>query len=310
MEVINCPHCKVVLFVDRTRPPKCGSCGGELRLSRFSLTGWLGRLLKRPEKGRKPKIQQQTAPKQPPLPRAIASNIKEKIDRLVSAAWGNTDDIKRHALLLNPQTLRGLRDEEAIGAMLRHARKMAPRMNVPMMTPRVSVEAMPMAAGTFTEQDGWVKVAVDNKFFDDRAAAHAILAHELCHYVLFASGIREQVTLENERLTDAAMFVLGLGEVFLAGYQREAQTTYRPGHRLGYLTDEEYQYAAAYVSALRSSPDKFVSKETEARRRFQAVVRDADTRERLLAIERKKHPGKSEIELIEYALEALARDNR
>ena len=51
----------------------------------------------------------------------------------------------------------------------------------------------------------------------DQEAARAILCHELCHYVLLASGIREPTTSENERLTDAAMFVAGIGRYFHDG---------------------------------------------------------------------------------------------
>jgi hypothetical protein len=58
--------------------------------------------------------------------------------------------------------------------------------------------------------------------------------------------------LENERLTDAAVFVFGLGDIFLAGYQREPGE-YRPGHKLGYLSASEYEYLSGYVSRLRSS---------------------------------------------------------
>jgi hypothetical protein len=122
------------------------------------------------------------------------------------------------------------------------------------MTPRVVHETLfGNVAGQFVEQDGWVKIVVGATFFDDRAAAHAILCHELCHYVLEANGIREQSTLENERLTDAAIFVFGLGDIFLAGYRRSPNTQYRIGHRLGYLRDDEYGFVNKYVAWLRGS---------------------------------------------------------
>jgi hypothetical protein len=154
--------------------------------------------------------------------------------------------VAQSVLELPGSKLRAVTDEEAIGVMLNHVRRIAPRLNVPMLTPRVSVQGMALAAGIFSEEDGWVKITVDNKFFEDRPAALAILCHELCHYVLSASGIREAETLENERLTDVAMFAFGLGNVFLSGYRRKAGTNYRPGHRLGYLTDAEYEFASQY----------------------------------------------------------------
>jgi hypothetical protein len=88
----------------------------------------------------------------------------------------------------------------------------------------------------------------------DRRAVGAILAHEACHYILENSGIREPNVDENEKLTDACMFVCGLGLLFLDGYKREdAHKEYRNGHRLGYLTDSEYNFAARYVRELRST---------------------------------------------------------
>jgi len=90
-------------------------------------------------------------------------------------------------------------------------------------------------------------------FFEDQLAAQAILAHEVCHYILNNSGIRKSDTEQNERYTDLCMFVCGFGQIFLAGYKREtAQSEYRRGHRLGYLTDAEYEFAQQYVTQLRS----------------------------------------------------------
>ena len=77
--------------------------------------------------------------------------------------------------------------------------------------------------------------------------------------MLGASGIRESSTLENERLTDVAMFVFGLGDVFLAGYKRSSNKQYRSGHKLGYLTDQEYTFVSQYVDWLRDS-EEFLAK--------------------------------------------------
>jgi hypothetical protein len=47
----------------------------------------------------------------------------------------------------------------------------------------------------------------------------------------------------------------------MAGYKRApSQQEYRPGHRLGYLTDAEYEFANQYVLTLRqSNQQKFPS---------------------------------------------------
>jgi hypothetical protein len=194
--------------------------------------------------------------------------------------------------------------------MLRHARQVAPRLNVPRFAPRVIVQPLCDAAGQFVEEDGWVKITVASTFFDDTLAARAILCHELCHYVLNASGIRDPSRAENERLTDAAMFVLGLGDIFLTGYRRAPTAEYRAGHRLGYLSDAEYQFAAGYVSWLRLSHDRFVSTGQELETRFRGVVPDAKTRARLTAAYRRKYPSATSAELAQRIIDDIARDNR
>src|SRR5260221_14549671 len=68
---------------------------------------------------------------------------------------------------------------------------------------------------------------------------------------LGANGIREPTTRANERLTDVAMFVFGLGDIFLAGYRTKPGVVYRSGHRLGYLNDAEYEHIRVHVTELR-----------------------------------------------------------
>jgi len=238
------------------------------------------------------------------------SNIKLKIDRLATSAWGTREDIARTSFLLQPRSLHGLDCAAIITEMLRHARQVAPRLNVPRLTPRVSVQPLCAAAGQFVEEDGWVKITVGSAFFNDMLAARAILAHELCHYVLNASGIRDPLRIENERLTDAAMFVLGLGGTFLAGYRKAPTTEYRVGHRLGYLSDAEYRFAAGYVQRLRLSTDQFVSTEQEAEARLRAVVHDPKKRVSLIAAYRRKYASATSAQLLQRILDDIARDNR
>jgi hypothetical protein len=192
--------------------------------------------------------------RQPSEPRG--ANLKGKIERLAIDAWGTRDIIVSRKLLLRSETVSKLTSHpEYIKLLLRHVGKVAPNISVPMMPPRIVHEKLCEAAGQFVEEDGWVKIAVGLQFFNDQASAYAILCHELCHYVLGANGIREASTLENERLTDVAMFVFGLGDIFLAGYKRTPSKQYRSGHRLGYLTDEEYKFVDQYVHWLRGSED-------------------------------------------------------
>jgi hypothetical protein len=310
MQMMTCWNCKAQLFISDTREPKCGKCGAAIKVK----TPWWKRLFLR---GSGPKQDARSAapptrvrrhgtvPQEP-----AAANLKEKIDRLARKSWSTQEEVAATPLVLDGRKLHGLAYEQVVAAILAHVRMAASRLNVPAMTPRVTVEVLCDAAGQFVEEDGWVKISVGKNFFDNMPAALAILCHEVCHYVLLASGIRERDRLENERLTDTAMFVFGLGGVFLSGYQQRAGTEYRAGHRLGYLTDAEYQYVEAYVSALRASPTFLAATEAELEARLRAVVFEADARQRLIAFEQKKYPGKSRSALIQAVLEQIEKDNR
>ena len=182
---------------------------------------------------------------------------------------------------------------------------------MPRLTPRVTVQPLCNVTGQFVEEDGWVKITVGSaSFFNDVLAARAILSHELCHYVLNASGMRDPSPVENERLTDAAMFVLGFGDIFLTGYRKAPTAEYRVGHRLGYLSDAEYQFAAGYVQQLRVSDDQFLSTEQEVEARLRAVVHDPKKRASLIAAYRRKYSSATSTEVVQRILDDIARDNR
>jgi hypothetical protein len=110
------------------------------------------------------------------------------------------------------------------------------------MVPHIEVSALKGSCGQFIEKDGWVKPVVSTEFALESAASRAILCHELSHYILFANGIRMAGRVDNERLTDIAMFVLGMGGIFVNGFRSKNVGPYRRGHRMGYLTDEEYNF--------------------------------------------------------------------
>src|SRR5260370_31351889 len=61
----------------------------------------------------------------------------------------------------------------------------------------------------------------------------------------------ETASKANERLTDVAMFVFGLGDIFLAGYRTTPGVEYRSGHRLGYLNGAGYEDIRDHVAELR-----------------------------------------------------------
>ncbi|MGH6984201.1 MAG: hypothetical protein ACREEI_08240, partial [Stellaceae bacterium] len=242
---------------------------------------------------------------------AVGQDLQGNVERLIKLAWGAREDTANIDLVLSSEKVSTIVPrEEFIQFLLNHTRRIAPSLSVPMMTPRLVIEETPLAAGRFVENDGWVKISVGKNFMLDPKSARAILCHEFCHYVLEANGIREPTTHANERLTDVAIFVLGLGDIFLAGYHREAEVNYRPGHRLGYLNDTEYQYVDDLVFNLRLSGKNQPTKAAGLERRYKAAIPDAGARKRLLDNARTKHPGEPEAELIQRVLEAYERDRR
>ena len=243
MQIINCPGCDAQLLLSNSRAPKCGNCGGSLSRKIKEQEGFIARLRKRWFK----------KPEALPVSPVAYPNLRSKVELLARKAWGSREDIENSRFELAPKAIQEHTDHgHLVAALLKHVRGIAPGISVPMMTPRVVIEPMCEAAGQFVEQDGWVRIAVSQAFFDNKPAARSILCHELCHYILNANGIRRSLTIENERLTDTAIFAFGLGDIFLSGYRKSANQ-YRAGHQLGYLTDDEYQFVRRYVQQLRTS---------------------------------------------------------
>jgi hypothetical protein len=239
-------------------------------------------------------------------------SLQWQLGELAKMAW-TTEESFRH-----PQFLLNLSDfayttapAQVVEILLRHARRIAPGFEVPYMVPRVLVEPIPFAAGQFeVDEEGWVTIKVGSDFFEDKLAAQAILAHEVCQNSLGNSGIRKSDRELNERYTDLCMFVCGFGQIFLAGYKREtAQHEYRPGHRLGYLTDAEYEFAQRYVMQLRQSNELAPSSELDRlKKRLAQLIHDANTCQRMIEAARRRHPHKSEIDLYRDEIYRLERD--
>jgi hypothetical protein len=206
-------------------------------------------------------IQKRNKPSAKAFGGQLSADLKSKVNMLATKAWGSREDIQSTTLVLNPAMVSNiLGHQELVKTLLRHVDRIAPALSVPRMVPRIVVERLCEAAGQFVEdEEGWVKIVVGMNFFNNMSAARAILCHELCHYILGANGIRAVPTIENERLTDVAIFVFGLGDIFLAGYQSAPNSNYRVGHRLGYLADSDYGFLSRYVHQLRRS-EEFLKK--------------------------------------------------
>lgn len=241
------------------------------------------------------------------------SELRSQLEELAKRGWAKDETSWYSSFSLSPSDLANeIAPTQVIQILLVHARRVTPEFSVPQMVPRTVIGSTSFAAGRFeVDEEGWVTIKVSSDFFDDRLAAQAILAHEACHYILENSGIRQGDFALNERYTDLCMFICGFGQIFIAGYKREpAQNQYRPGHRLGYLTDAEYTFANQYVLDLREAYKlKLQSQlDTTKKQLRQLVHGDEAMLKRLVDYERSRNPNKSEVELYEAALDRLQRD--
>jgi hypothetical protein len=116
---------------------------------------------------------------------------------------------------------------------------------------------------------------VSTEFALDPAAIRAILCRELSHYILFANGIRMVERVDNERLTDVGMFVLGMGAIFLYGFRPKDVAFNQCGHQMGYLTDEEYHFLSHEVIRLRTMGDLRTRREDELRGKLLNRLRES-----------------------------------
>lgn len=247
-------------------------------------------------------------PPSPVTPPASARELDGMITRLAKASWPPREIAERLRLKPTSKTPPDL--QGFVEATLAHVRRIAPKANPPRLTPRITIEPSSIWAGQFSEESGWVKISVSANFQDNPLAARAILCHEICHYVLGSAGIKERESTENERLTDVAMFVFGLGDIFLAGYERRPVGDYRPGHRLGYLAADEYAYVRDRVEEAWARGDLMSTAVADLQTLFKAAIPDASVRQRLLSHAQSKAPTASEAELIASVLDEYRRDQR
>jgi hypothetical protein len=245
------------------------------------------------------------------------AQLKLMLDHLAKVAWKTLTSLQLPEFVLDPLTLPLCRSpndlERVLEAILQHAQRVAPGLSAPYFVPRVQVVSLTGAGGQFREEAaGWVTITVADRFLTNPQAVRAILAHEACHYILESAEIREADRYQNERLTDLCVFVCGLGKMYLEGYlARAAPIAYRHGHRLGYLTDEEYQFAHSYVLEVRHHNTLGLPGEVGAlQQRLTHLLPDARVRNRLLEHARQKHPAKTEVWIYQLVIEQLLRDRR
>jgi hypothetical protein len=113
---------------------------------------------------------------------------------------------------------------------------------------------------------------------------------------------------DNERLTDVAMFAFEMGNIFLNGFRSKNVGFRQRGHRMGYLTDEEYNFLSSEVIRLRTTGELQLQSETELRGKLlNRLIGNKPMLERYLAHARQRFPTKSEPERIQALLDDFDR---
>ena len=95
------------------------------------------------------------------------------------------------------------------------------------------------------------KIQIASHFKEKALQLGRILAHEISHDFLHSRGIMLSDTEENERLTDLASLVLGLGKLVLNGMEKRTGVNVL---RLGYLSPPDLAYAYVKVNSLFEVP--------------------------------------------------------
>ena len=79
-----------------------------------------------------------------------------------------------------------------------------------------------------------VQIHVSDSFRNNWKASVAVLAHEICHKILFVKGLYSSMDMTNEVYAELATIYFGFGELVLNGYQAK-------NHCLGYLKPDTYK---------------------------------------------------------------------
>lgn len=110
-------------------------------------------------------------------------------------------------------------------------------------TPQCSFSETSDGVGGYTyaaRTDNLLPITVSKEYIGNRAAILAILAHEICHKVIYVNGIRYNAPFEmmNEVFTDICTIYVGFGNLILNGYitSNNKHTSY-----LGYLQFDVYK---------------------------------------------------------------------
>lgn len=92
-----------------------------------------------------------------------------------------------------------------------------------------------------------IDITVSENYINNPNACKAILAHEICHKLIFLNGINFVPPIPqyfNEIFTDLCTIYIGFGELILKGYINEGDNTLK----MGYLPPDMYRQTFAMVS--------------------------------------------------------------
>ena len=196
-------------------------------------------------------------------------HLQRMQEELIQKTWqkdGGPSNLQLSPIQLTPPNW-----DACIQQMLQHAEKVAPQIAIPFHIPRLVFKGQKKDSGGTFEVDGagYVTISIDIALQSNYKTALAVLAHELCHYILGSNGIKKEDRLANEQLTDVCMFVLGFGDVFLKGHRGQAAKTY------GYLQAKEYRAlkkSCKQAWSKRKTAPQLNSKEEELERWIISVV--------------------------------------
>jgi hypothetical protein len=175
------------------------------------------------------------------------ADLTHKLLTLRHAGWGRP--VARGLVMEALPLPEGMPLEERItvglDTLYAHARRHT-TFAVPRARPRVVIWPGADIVGRFeVDSSGACSVVVGPIGAEDPRALATILAHEACHHILGMSNLRGKHTADNERLTDAAMFMCGFGKLYEEGRVHVSHPGFEA--HLGYLSAAEVRFAQRWV---------------------------------------------------------------
>jgi len=117
--------------------------------------------------------------------------------------------------------------------------------------------------------DEGVFIEIDEKFKSEPEIILAILAHEICHKLIYINGL-SQFGHENEILTDIATIYMGLGKLSLNGCEivnistntqwsgdERKTTTSTTTQKVGYLSRSQFAFVYKIICEMRRIPNNY-----------------------------------------------------